>query len=139
MGANLSRAFTRLQAEEAAAAAARTSGGARTSNPQLQARLDLLVEFARRGDIRSFVRVFVPHDLTQEDTDYFASELEGDQPRWEQLAAEVMLIAEGSRVNTIVGDQVTRAEFRYYMPNQSLNIHREVVFICENGDWRAEG
>ena len=34
---------------------------------------------------------------------------------------------------------MTKAEFRYFMPNQSLNIHREVVFICENGDWRAEG
>lgn len=126
------------QAEEAAAAAAST-GGARTTNPQLQARLDLLAEFARRGDIRSFVRVFVPHDLTQEDVEFFTSELEGDATRWEQLAAEVTLIADGSRVNTIVGDQQTRAEFRYFMPNQSLNINREVVFICENGDWRAEG
>jgi len=25
------------------------------------------------------------------------------------------------------------------MPGQSLNIQREVVFYCENGDWRAEG
>ena len=48
-------------------------------------------------------------------------------------------IADGSRVTKIVGDQMTKAEFRYFMPNQSLNIHREVVFICENGDWRAEG
>jgi hypothetical protein len=34
---------------------------------------------------------------------------------------------------------VTKAEFRYFMPNQQLSIQREVVFTCENGDWRAEG
>ena len=85
------------------------------------------------------MRVFVPHDLTQEDTNYFAGELEGDETRWKQLVEEVTLIADGSRVTKIVGDQMTKAEFRYFMPNQSLNIHREVVFICENGDWRAEG
>jgi len=39
----------------------------------------------------------------------------------------------------IIGDQERRAEFRYLMPGQSLNIQREVVFYCENGDWRAEG
>ena len=81
----------------------------------------------------------MPHDLTQQDIDYFASELESDPARWEQLKSEVTLIADGSRVNTIVGDQRTRAEFRYFMPNQSLNINREVGFVCENGDWRADG
>ena len=121
------------------AAAVANPAGARTNNPQLQARLDLLAEFARRDDLRSFVRVFVPHDLTQEDIDYFVSELEGDKERWEQLKAELVLIADGSRVNSIVGDQRTRAEFRYFMPNQSLNINREVVFVCQNGDWRADG
>lgn len=74
--------FFRAQADHEAAAAALNAGGARTSNPQLQARLDLLAEFARRGDLRSFVRVFVPHDLTQEDIDFFANELEQDQERW---------------------------------------------------------
>lgn len=125
--------------EEAAAAAELVAGGARTTNPQLQMRLDLLSELGKRNDIRGFVRVFVPHDLTQEDTNYFAGELEGDETRWKQLVEEVTLIADGSRVTKIVGDQMTKAEFRYFMPNQSLNIHREVVFICENGDWRAEG
>lgn len=97
------------------------------------------MEYAQGGDLRGFVRVFVPHDLTQEDVDFFAGELEADPTRWELLAAEVTLIADGSRVNSIVGDQRTRAEFRYFMPNQSMNINREVVFVCENGDWRAEG
>ena len=83
--------------------------------------------------------MFVPHDLNQEDTDYFAGELEGDETRWKQLAQEVQLIADGSEVLKIIGDQETRAEFRYLMPGQSLNIQREVVFYCENGDWRAEG
>ena len=67
------------QMEEAEAAAAIAGGGARTVNPELQKRLDLLAELSRRGDIRGFVRVFVPHDLNQEDTDYFAGELEGDE------------------------------------------------------------
>ena len=127
------------QMEEAEAAAAIAGGGARTVNPELQKRLDLLAELSRRGDIRGFVRVFVPHDLNQEDTDYFAGELEGDETRWKQLAQEVQLIADGSKVLNIIGDQETRAEFRYLMPGQSLNIQREVVFYCENGDWRAEG
>ena len=70
------------QMEEAEAAAAIAGGGARTVNPELQKRLDLLAELSRRGDIRGFVRVFVPHDLTQDDTDYFAGELEGDETRW---------------------------------------------------------
>ena len=51
--------------EEAAAAAELTTGGAKTTNPQLQMRLDLLAELGKRGDIRGFVRVFVPHDLTR--------------------------------------------------------------------------
>jgi hypothetical protein len=127
------------QMEEAEAAAAIAGGGARTVNPELQKRLDLLAELSRRGDVRGFVRVFVPHDLNQEDTDYFAGELEGDDTRWKQLAQEVQLIADGSEVLKIIGDQETRAEFRYLMPGQSLNIQREVVFYCENGDWRAEG
>ena len=130
-------AFEQVEEEEAAAAIA--GGGARTVNPELQKRLDLLAELSRRGDIRGFVRVFVPHDLTQDDTDYFAGELEGDETRWQQLAQEVQLIADGSKVLKIVGDQTTRAEFRYLMPNQALAIQREVVFYCENGDWRAEG
>jgi len=85
------------------------------------------------------VRVFVPHDLTQEDTEYFAGELKEDATRWKQLVEELTLIADGSKVTKIVGDQVTKAEFRYFMPSQQLNIQREVVFTCENGDWRAEG
>ena len=131
-------AFEQVEEEEEAAAAI-AGGGARTVNPELQKRLDLLAELSRRGDIRGFVRVFVPHDLTQDDTDYFAGELEGDETRWQQLAQEVQLIADGSKVLKIVGDQTTRAEFRYLMPNQALAIQREVVFYCENGDWRAEG
>lgn len=125
--------------EEAAAAAELTAGGAKTTNPQLQMRLDLLAELGKRGDIRGFVRVFVPHDLDKDDTDYFAKELEEDPTRWRQLVEEVSLIADGAKVTKIIGDQVSKAEFRYFMPNQSLSIHREVVFVCQNGDWRAEG
>ena len=71
------------------------AGGARTTNPQLQMRLDLLSELGKRNDIRGFVRVFVPHDLTQEDTNYFAGELEGDETRWKQLVEEVTLMRTG--------------------------------------------
>ena len=125
--------------EEAAAAAELVAGGAKTTNAQLQQRLTLLAELGARGDVDGFVRVFVPHDLTQEDTEYFAGELKEDATRWKQLVEELTLIADGSKVTKIVGDQVTKAEFRYFMPNQQLSIQREVVFTCENGDWRAEG
>ena len=125
--------------EEAAAAAELVAGGAKTTNAQLQQRLTLLAELGARGDVDGFVRVFVPHDLTQEDTEYFAGELKEDATRWKQLVEELTLIADGSKVTKIVGDQVTKAEFRYFMPSQQLNIQREVVFTCENGDWRAEG
>ena len=125
--------------EEAAAAAELVAGGTKTTNAQLQQRLTLLAELGARGDVDSFVRVFVPHDLTQEDAEYFAGELKEDATRWKQLVEELTLIADGSKVTKIVGDQVTKAEFRYFMPNQQLSIQREVVFTCENGDWRAEG
>ena len=125
--------------EEAAAAAELVNGGVKTSNSTLQARLTLLAQLGSRGDIDGFVRAFVPHDLTPEDTDFFAGELKEDATRWKQLVEELTLIADGSRVTKIVGDQVTKAEFRYFMPNQELSIHREVVFTCEGGDWRADG
>ena len=133
----------RPQAEEAewAPPLSQQPGGVRTTNPQLQERLNHLAEYARVGDIRNLVKIFVPHDLTQEDTDYFASELEGDKERFDQLRLELTLIADGSHVRRIVGDQRVRAEFRYIMPNKSIDINREVVFLCPNqdGDWRAEG
>ena len=125
--------------KRAAAAAELVAGGAKTTNAQLQQRLTLLAELGARGDVDGFVRVFVPHDLTQDDTEYFAGELKEDATRWKQLVEELTLIADGSKVTKIVGDQVTKAEFRYFMPNQQLSIQREVVFTCENGDWRAEG
>ena len=126
-------------AEEQKIARAVKSGGVRTTNAALQNRLNLLVELAKRNDIKGFVRVFVPHDLTEEDTAYYAGELEGDSERWKLLGDEIALLADGGEVFEIVGDQRTRAEYRYLMPNQSLNITREVVFVCSNGDWRAEG
>ena len=126
-------------AEEQKIARAVKSGGVRTTNAALQNRLTLLVELAKRNDIKGFVRVFVPHDLTEEDTAYYAGELEGDSERWKLLGDEIALLADGGEVFEIVGDQRTRAEYRYLMPNQSLNITREVVFVCSNGDWRAEG
>jgi|TARA_B110000977_G_scaffold201228_1_gene294862 hypothetical protein len=125
--------------EEEAAAAELVPGGVKTTNVSLQARLTLLATLGANGDIDGFVKVFVPHDLTQEDTTYFAGELKEDATRWKQLVEELSLIANGSRVTKIVGDQVSKAEFRYFMPNQELSIHREVMFTCENGDWRADG
>ena len=78
------------------------------------------------------------------------------------LSAELQVLASGSGVRRIIGDQVrfqrcaaptlrqrshhahrcpsqvTRAEFHYAMPGRTF-INREVVFVNTGGDWRAEG
>ena len=48
------------------AGAAAAAGGTRTRNPALQARLEELAACCARDDIRSLVKIFVPHDLTDE-------------------------------------------------------------------------
>jgi len=48
------------------------------------------------------------------------------------------VLASGVGVRRILGDQRTRCEFRYGMVGRE-HIGREVVFVCVDGDWRAEG
>ena len=125
--------------EEEEAAAAIAGSGARTVNPELQKRLDLLAELSRRGDIRGFVRVFVPTTSRRMTRTTSPASWKGTRRGGNSLHRRSSSSPDGSKVLKIVGDQTTRAEFRYLMPNQALAIQREVVFYCENGDWRAEG
>ena len=58
--------------------------------------------------------------------------------RWSSLAGEILAIVEGSRVFKIIGDQQTQCEFKF-LQLENAQIQREVVFVCQEGDWRAEG
>ena len=47
-------------------------------------------------------------------------------------------IADGATVEKIEGDQTTEAVF--FFPHPTLErCDREVVFVCVEGEWRAEG
>ena len=47
-------------------------------------------------------------------------------------------IAAGATVEKIEGDQTTKAVF--FFPHPTLErCDREVVFVCVEGEWRAEG
>ena len=54
------------------------------------------------------------------------------------LAAEIGVLASGEGVRKVIGDQVKTCEFHYAMPGRAF-ICREVVFVCVDGEWRAEG
>mmetsp|Transcript_40774 Transcript_40774/g.68311 ORF Transcript_40774/g.68311 Transcript_40774/m.68311 type:complete len:173 (+) Transcript_40774:127-645(+) len=124
--------------EQAAMAEALANGGVRTSNPALQARLEQWAALCSQNKIREFCTIFVPPDLSAEETAFFASELEQDAVRWSSLAGEILAIVEGSRVFKITGDQQTQCEFKF-LQLENAQIQREVVFVCQEGDWRAEG
>ena len=129
--------------EEETAAAVRAPGvrGKRTRSAALQAKLELLSARHAAGDVRGFCAAFLPRDLTPAEAAEFTAELGADAERWASLGAEVAALAQGLGVKRVVGDQVSRAEFRYLMPGRKpgVTINREVVFVCVEGDWRAEG
>lgn len=54
------------------------------------------------------------------------------------MAAEMRVLASGDGVRRVLGDQVQRCEFHYAMPGRAF-IGREVVFVCVDAEWRAEG
>ena len=112
-------------------------GHAPTTSVTLQAKLNELNALAATGDKESFARAFVPLDLTEEDFQHFLGDL-CDEEHWNGLAAEVALIAEGSRIKAIAGNQTSRAEFFFVHPIHE-NCDREVVFVNVGGQWRAEG
>ncbi len=114
------------------------NGGIRTASTTLQAKLEQWARMAVAGQVRELCACFVPHDLSVEDTDTFASELASDAPRLQQLAAELMTCAAGRKVMSIRGDQSQSALFRFVMPGHET-VAREVEFVCLGGDWRAQG
>jgi hypothetical protein len=110
----------------------------RTTNAALQQKLDELSAFAAKGDHKAFVEAFVPLDCSPEDTKNYLSVLTEDDAEWAALSSEIRAIADGATVEKIEGNQTTRAVF--FFPHPTLErCDREVVFVCVEGEWRAEG
>ena len=110
---------------------------ARTTNAALQQKLDALAASAKQGDRKAFVEAFVPLDCSPEDTANYLSVLTGDDAEWTALSAETQATAAGATVEKIEGDEKTRAIF--FFPHPTLErCDREVVFVCVEGEWRAE-
>ena len=111
---------------------------AKTTNAALQQKLDELAAFAAQGDRKAFVEAFVPLDCSADDTSNYLSVLTGDDAEWAALSAEIQAIADGATIDKIEGNQKTRAVF--FFPHPTLErCDREVVFVCVEGEWRAEG
>ena len=115
-------------------------GGVVPRNEALRRKLELLAAHAAAGRLRDFCAAFLPLDLSAGEASEFVAGLEADTERWRQIASEVTALALGDGVRHVIGDQLTRAEFRFSMPGRAY-INREVVFVCAEGnqDWRAEG
>ena len=111
---------------------------AKTTNAALQQKLDELAAFAAQKDIKAFVEAFVPLDCSADDTNNYLSVLTDDDAEWAALSSEIQAIADGATVEKIEGDQTTKAVF--FFPHPTLErCDREVVFVCVEGEWRAEG
>ena len=111
---------------------------AKTTNAALQQKLDELSAFAKAGDRKAFVEAFVPLDCSADDTSNYLSVLTEDNAEWAALSSEIQAIADGATVEKIEGDQEQRAIF--FFPHPTLaRCDREVVFVCVEGEWRAEG
>ena len=113
-----------------------------TTSTSLQAKLNQLTDLGLRNDRAGFVSQFVPLDLigTPDAMGYLedlttAPEAEG---QWTNLIAEIAAIRCGKAVDRIEGDQITNAIFYFEHPLLK-GCDREVSFICNNGEWRAEG
>ena len=110
----------------------------RTTNAALQQKLDELATFAAQNNIKAFVEAFVPLDCSADDTSNYLSVLTDDDAEWAALSSEIQAIADGGTVEKIDGDEKTRAIF--FFPHPTLaRCDREVVFVCVEGEWRAEG
>ena len=111
---------------------------AKTTNAALQQKLDELAAFAAQNNRKAFVEAFVPLDCSPDDTSNYLSVLTGDDAEWAALSSEIQAIADGGTVEKIDGDEKTRAVF--FFPHPTLaRCDREVVFVCVEGEWRAEG
>lgn len=112
-----------------------------TTSSSLQAKLDQLTNLGLADDRSAFVAQFVPLDVSPADAQGYledltiAPEAEG---QWRNLVAEIAAIRCGRGVDRIEGDQVNRAVFYFKHPLLEA-CDREVGFVCNAGEWRAEG
>ena len=113
-----------------------------TRSESLQAKLDQLTQLGMANDRAGFVDAFIPLDLVgSEDAKAYLYDLtngEEAEGQWTNLIAEIAAIRCGKGVNKIEGDQESRAVFFFVHPLLE-KCDREVAFVCENREWRAEG
>ena len=113
-----------------------------TTSSSLQAKLDQLTNLGLADDRSAFVAQFVPLDVSPADAQGYledltiAPEAEG---QWRNLVAEIAAIRCGRGVDRIEGDQVNRAVVFYFKHPLLEACDREVGFVCNAGEWRAEG
>ena len=105
-------------------------------------KLDHLVDLALANNRKGFVNQFVPLDFNASDVAGYLEDLttapEADDGQWKNLISEIAAIAAGKGVNKMEGDQLTNAVFFFQNPIFK-DCDREVSFICQGGEWRAEG
>ena len=65
--------------------------------------------------------------------------LKAEPEMWANLKWEIQTLASGTGVKNIEGDQEEEAIFQFDLRTSDALIDREVVFLCKDGDWRAEG
>eukprot|EP01040_Poterioochromonas_malhamensis_P006639 gene6639-7150_t len=114
---------------------------------QLQNILNTTDISQKQQGIDTFVRGFVPPDVTEEDILYYENNLLQDDEFFESLVREIHQCSTGERVEEIKGDQKRKATYILLPPpdavteGSSLDIVRELSFIAtdrEGSQWRAE-
>jgi len=100
----------------------------------------------RNNAIRTFVGNFVPSDVSEDDITAFGDGIYNDDEFFTSILREIKQCECGENVESIGGNQRTRAIFtlkplagQLDAGGGSLDIVREVTFIFEGGHWRAEG
>lgn len=131
----------------------------KTSNTALQGHLTRWVDVvdrslaspnpsvARTDLIMEFCRSFVPVDVTEDDLVHFSGNLSQDDEYFMALQRELRQCESGIGVESITGNQRTKAIFTLHAPagavsdGSELDIVREVTFISHNNGvtWTAEG
>mmetsp|Transcript_4097 Transcript_4097/g.6351 ORF Transcript_4097/g.6351 Transcript_4097/m.6351 type:complete len:130 (+) Transcript_4097:29-418(+) len=96
----------------------------------------------RVAAIIDFCSTFVPPDISSEDMEAYAGELATDEEHFLSIRRELSQCASGSGVESIKGNQTTRAEFTLTpLEDTALDIVREISFISSDRGttWTAEG
>ena len=114
----------------------------KTSNNALQLYLDSLVVLIGDGnqDKKTFVDAFVPLDIGPEDIAAFVADLsEPESDQWTNLISEVQVIASGENTQKIETAKDEKKVIFFFEHPILGGCDREVAFIFEEGEWRAEG